>query len=256
VTRTAVVVAHPDDELLWFAPVIPEAETVVFCLSDTPWQPELTAARERIRVVHPAAPVRLPIAEAGVYRHSDWSDRRPRPYGVNLSTTTIGRQVRYRMNYRRLLSALDPIVKTHDSIYTHNPWGEYGHEEHVQVSRAVVTLAVRHNRSVWMWDGFPPEIDVAERRAAGYSDDLLTVDNHLRAIYEPLPPGLDRRRLAVDTGAYEKLRSLYVDEGAWTWGESYDPPADREYMRTVADGVWLLSPAPAAPIERRTHIVR
>ena len=36
------------------------------------------------------------------------------------------------------------------NVITHNPWGEYGHEDHVQVFRAVTALQAELGFAVWV----------------------------------------------------------------------------------------------------------
>jgi hypothetical protein len=46
-------------------------------------------------------------------------------------------------------SALRPHVLSAKNVFTHNPWGEYGHEDHVQVNRVVTRLSQVAGTAVW-----------------------------------------------------------------------------------------------------------
>jgi len=133
-----------------------------------------------------------------------------------------------------LLELLRPYLDQHHVVFTHNPWGEYGHEEHVQVSNAVVSLASRHQCSVWAWDGFQ------ERR-------LLSEDMRLRTEYfGPRTSSLPRQRLRVDSSLYDSVRGLYLANGAWTWDSTYEPPPSSTYIQLVREGEVLIGPADAS----------
>jgi hypothetical protein len=111
---------------------------------------------------------------------------------------------------------------------SHNPWGEYGHEEHIQVWCAVSRLAEKHGRSVWVWDGFSNE--VLEQSG------MRTRLDH----YTPLSADLRSREMDVDERLYGELRRLYQKHGAWTRGHDYEPPARPRYLEAVRDGARLL----------------
>jgi hypothetical protein len=57
----------------------------------------------------------------------------------------------YRNDFGAMLELPEPYVRRHPAIYTHNTWGEYGHEEHIQVRNAVQALAQHHLCSVPAW---------------------------------------------------------------------------------------------------------
>ena len=72
-------------------------------------------------------------------RRRGWRSARP--------TTLPGFDAdRYQANYFRLVRAVDGRVAALSFLYP-NPWGEYGHEDHVQVHRAVGAGAVTGARA-------------------------------------------------------------------------------------------------------------
>ena len=115
-------------------------------------------------------------------------------------------------------------------IYTHNPWGEYGHEEHIQVNHAMVALAQRHGCSVWAWDGLSGQ-------------DLVSQDVWLRTDYYPDEhlvdvPSVDS---AVDLERFREIRALYQRHNAWTWHDDYLPPNPSRFLQIARDGEVLVS---------------
>ena len=72
-----LVVAHPDDEILWFGSIVDEVEKIVICFLNDPSNPELAGARERVLTEHPLRDkiTCLNADETGAFNHANW----PRP---------------------------------------------------------------------------------------------------------------------------------------------------------------------------------
>jgi len=241
-----VVVAHPDDEVLWLGPVLPKARKILAAFSVASENPALTEGREIVRRNYPYGGFEfLGLRNADVYGQSDFLNRVPVDHGVNLMRSCRPeRAQRYRSNYAALLAAIDPYVRPRTDIYTHNPWGEYGHEEHIQVNHAVVALAQRHGCSVWAWDGLP-------------SQELVSQDVWLKAHYYPDEalgevPSVD---LIVNLDRYKEIETLYQRHNAWTWHDHYLPPDPSRFLQLVRDGDVLVS-ARRLPWSRRVFIAR
>jgi LmbE family N-acetylglucosaminyl deacetylase len=198
-----LVVAHPDDEILWFGSIVADVERIAICFLNDPASPELAAARERVLAEHPLRDkiVCLGLDETCAFGHANW----PRP-----ETTEFGLQIvkarriekAYRLCYRRLEEQLTPMIRDATSVITHNPWGEYGHEEHVLVHRAVTALAASSQKDVWY-----------NNHASSWSEDLMRVyldksEHHII--------GRD-----VDTDAMQNIADIYRAHGAWTWFDDY-----------------------------------
>jgi hypothetical protein len=228
-----VVVAHPDDEILWLGAALPSASCIVAAFARDALNPALTDARLRLRDAYPIPGFEyLDLESAGVFQRSDWLRRRLAPDGVTLRHDCPPPLAsRYHANYPALLSALDSYVRAHPVIYTHNRWAEYGHEEHVQVCHAVIELAQRHNSSVWAWDGFSMRWQLAH-------------NVRLRADYFPDPAvaALPAVEQAVDLDGFLEIRALYQLHEAWTWNTRFLPPNPSRYVQLVRDGELLLQP--------------
>jgi LmbE family N-acetylglucosaminyl deacetylase len=230
-----VVVAHPDDEILWLGPLLPTAAVILAAFPELPWNPELTRARASVLSDYPLRTFAfLPLAESGAFRQSDWLRRRPSHQGVTLARgcpPSVAR--RYSDNFVALLDQLTPHLREHPVVYTHNPWGEYGHEEHIQVCAAVTQLARAFGRSVWAWTGLPDRQLVA--------DGMRMRRDHYGRIDSELP----RRTWQLDLSLYRAVRDLYIARGAWTYDPLYIPPAHPTYMQLVRQGEVMVQPAPS-----------
>jgi LmbE family N-acetylglucosaminyl deacetylase len=148
--RTTLVMAHPDDEALWVSSLLSRMERIVFCFETLPSSPALGEGRRRSLVELPRL-VELPLPnvtslglqESEVFNSAAWPNPVETDYG--LAVRRIGRsmpgfsETRYRATHGQLVAALRPLLARSPSVITHNPWGEYGHEDHVQVFRAVAS---------------------------------------------------------------------------------------------------------------------
>lgn len=200
---SVLVVAHPDDEILWFGSVVADVAQIVICFRNDPANPELAAARDRVLDEHPFKDriVFLGLDETCAFNHANW----PRPETTEFGLRIVkARQVAkaYQLCYRQLEERLAPTIRDATSVITHNPWGEYGHEEHVLVHRAATSLAVSEQKDVWYGN-----------HASSWSEDLMRVylDKSEHRIVSR----------DVDVGAMQDIADIYRAHGAWTWFEDY-----------------------------------
>ncbi|MBN9052258.1 MAG: hypothetical protein J0H80_00430 [Rhizobiales bacterium] len=71
-----VVVAHPDDEILWASSLLACAKKIIMCYGDSPESAQVSAGRRALLRQFPLkSVVSLDITEARVYQMADW--RRP-----------------------------------------------------------------------------------------------------------------------------------------------------------------------------------
>lgn len=122
-----LIVAHPDDEILWFA--AEEFDRIVICFGGRPDKPE---QGERRRLAISKHPLRdritfLDMLESGFT-----------PNGDAVS------QARHAENYTRLCAFLADLQA--DEVTTHNALGEYRHWDHILIHNAcMATLKCRVN---------------------------------------------------------------------------------------------------------------
>lgn len=224
-----LVVAHPDDETLWLEPLLSAESAVVVAFPNHPRKPTMTAAREDLRARFPYGAMEfLPLESIDVLGRSDWRQRVPTEYGVDLRADCPDEiRAAYIDNHRRLCDLLAPYLAVHHVVYTHNPWGEYGHEEHIQVCRAVLDTGATHHTCVWAWDGLSPA-------------ELMRTKMRLRRDYYDDLAGLPRIVRSLDRARYRQLKDFYTAAGAWTWDDDYEPPAAMNYVEIMHEGRELL----------------
>lgn len=245
----AVVVAHPDDEALWLSSVAGSAGRTVFCFGDPFGRPEKAAARRQAVTALPLSGVTdLRISESGAGFSVDWTHPEPTPAGIAIVDDEA--RVRYEANYAKLVETLRDVLAGFRTVCTHNPWGEYGHAEHIQVHRAVTALQAELGYTVWF------------SNYVGRASWLLAK----RLGSEPC--WSERLVLTPDLAIARKLKDVYRRHGAWTWTSGHRwpaqetlyamPPAASGGARHTLKGEWLLDvaglrwwPPPWRPARRR-----
>jgi LmbE family N-acetylglucosaminyl deacetylase len=240
-----LVVAHPDDETLWLEPWLGDDTVVVVAFADSSTRPALSAARHAVRTRFPYGAMEfLGLDSLEVLGRSDWRRRSPTGYGVELDAACpVPLLAAYQDNYSALRERLEPYLAAHPVVVTHNPWGEYGHEEHVQVCRAVLDVGASLGTCVWAWDGL-------SSAALAASSMRLRDDFYGRRV-EALP----RVSRAADLARYRELKRLYEDANAWTWDPDYEPPPMPAYVELMHGGQVLLPPSPPSLAARNARIL-
>lgn len=227
----AVVVAHPDDEALWLSSVVTSAHRVVFAFGDVFNEPQKSEARRRAVGALPLSGiVNLGIPESG----AGWKSTQIEP-GLTLSEIRIfdaAARARYESNYEQLLEGLRSSLAGCRDVYTHNPWGEYGHSEHIQVYRAVTALQDELGYTVWFSNY------VGSRNWNLVSRMAEQLSWARRSVVTP------------DVATARKLMRVYQRHGAWTYSALHrwparevmfaQPPGNSSEIRHPIAGQWLL----------------
>jgi LmbE family N-acetylglucosaminyl deacetylase len=212
----ALVVAHPDDEALWFSSVAGRVKKLVIAYEDCETLPELGAARSAARAGYPLPSARfLGHAEPCSLDWVDWTTARATPYGMALNRPGAAHaEERYRAAFDALRRELARELTGVTRVFTHNPWGEYGHPDHVQVSSVVRSLASELGFDVCFSSYVAP-------RSLGFAAAFLP-QLHCDCV------------LATDEALAERLKAHYVAHGAWTWHPDYRPPAEEAFLVPAA----------------------
>ncbi len=219
---SVLVMAHPDDEMLWASSVLAGIERIVLCYEDAASFPELGEGRRRSLAAFPLPGVMsLGMTETETFGSAEWPEPVETDYGLavrrwrgSLPNCSVAG---YREGYGRLVDALRPLLEGKRIVFTHNPWGEYGHEDHVQVFRAVATLREQL--------GF-------ELRVSSYVSDKSF------GLMQRWLPRLDcgAPSLPTDTALATELQALYTANSCWTWFDDYVWPARECFYRVLGPG--------------------
>jgi hypothetical protein len=99
-------------------------------------------------------------------------------------------------------------------VVTHNNWGEYGHRHHIGLNKAVRELAVKYRKDVWM----------------------LGCDNG-NFIDVDVPDGIPYTLVSFDKpDLYLGIRTIYENNGRWTWYSDRIPSGDHTFIKIVEGG--------------------
>jgi LmbE family N-acetylglucosaminyl deacetylase len=197
--KSVIVVAHPDDEMLWFSSILARVSKIIVCMVDSQRHPELGPARKESMSRYPLPNlISLNMEQADTLGYgADWNNPVLTEYGIALpkKPDLAGR---YQANYSSLRNRLQQELSACSNVFTHNPWGEYGHEEHVQVYRVVKDLQAEFNFKIWYSNycsnrSYPLMI----RQLSGGGKQMLT--------------------LKTDRKIMDMIKKLYQDFGCWTW---------------------------------------
>ncbi|SDG14571.1 GlcNAc-PI de-N-acetylase [Limimonas halophila] len=205
-----VVMAHPDDECLWASSAVARSRQVVLCYGNIGSQPGLSQRRQAAMQAFPLANTTfLAVPESEVFSTAAW----PLPGETWAGLRCRRNNDTYESNCERLIALLREHLRGVKTVVTHNPWGEYGHEEHVQVFRAVMRLQQEFGFSVLV-SGYCSNLTVllAQRHLGRFSDCLA---------HQP-----------TDMKIAKTLRDHYIKHGCWTWFKDYAWP-DYEHFFVV-----------------------
>lgn len=210
-TRAVVVAAHPDDEILWLSSAMAEADPVVLCYGAPYGKPEKAEARARaVAALNLPRLINLAIPESGVRLLVDWQNPVLTPTGMAIAEPEA--QARFDANFITLVEKLRPVLAGADAVYTHNPWGEYGHPEHIQVYRAVVDLQKELGFTIW------------------FSNYMAPLTMPLIHAIAPAPLWAEKRVAVPDVRLARRLRAIYLRHRVWTWALFHRWPATETFF--------------------------
>lgn len=215
--------AHPDDEVLWASSVLAQAGKVILCFGDAPGKPFFSSGRRRAVAALPLPGLEvLQIEEAAVAGTALWPQPEEIDEGLAPRRLPLGLEaplrLAYRQNFERLCAILRDQLVGMTEVVTHNPWGEYGHEEHVQVFRAVHAVQVHLGFRLWV-SGYVGE------RAVGL------MQRHLDRLGAPTRPRPTDRALC------NRLRDIYMRNVCWSWPDDYVWPETEWFYPVLSDEV-------------------
>jgi Flp pilus assembly protein TadD/LmbE family N-acetylglucosaminyl deacetylase len=207
----AIVVAHPDDEALWFSSILQRAKRVIVCYGDFAMRPTFGPARRAVFEEYPLSNVVfLDMCEPVSYKFGDWAEPSLNSKGMVLVDDAAS--YRYSKNFDNLLERLRPLLADVSYLFTHNPWGEYGHEDHVQVGMAAREAVRPQGARIFV----PLCLSSMSERLmheckAALSDRMVTVPGNVELA--------------------DELKAIYQKHDCWTWDNNWRAaPVDHYLM--------------------------
>jgi LmbE family N-acetylglucosaminyl deacetylase len=157
----------------------------------------------------------LGLSESEVFDGASWPEPMPEEYGLRVTRSTGSSSAfsvsRYAANFDRLKTELRTRLVGRKNVFTHNPWGEYGHEEHVQVFRAVEALQGEFGFRLWCSNYY------SNKSYGLMVGSMAQVEGVHRSF-----------RTRVDLAA--SLKELYTRTGCWTWYPDYRWPDHEAFI--------------------------
>lgn len=221
--NSVIVAAHPDDELLWFGAILKRVDQVIVAFEDYWPDPAMGAARAKALANFPRDNIRnLKIAEAASYGCADWVSPKVSPWGIELgrqcelrdakqmvkrllgksNAPRAGIRATYKANFENLKQQLRRALTADMNVFTHNPWGEYGHEDHILVHRALTDLRTDIGFNLWM-------SNYCSERALPLA----------KTYFDSVDP--EYEELTVDKKFADQVAQVYRDAGCWTWADDW-----------------------------------
>jgi len=144
-----IVAAHPDDEILWFSSLIDKVDKVLICYLKSKSNISWNEGRKKTLFEYPIKTVSsTSLYSAEVHERVNWQNPVITQFGVKIINDSNTAK-RYQENYYLLKKTLKSVLQKYTNVITHNPWGEYGHAEHIQTYRIVKELQEELNFRLW-----------------------------------------------------------------------------------------------------------
>lgn len=200
--NSVLVVAHLDDEILWFSSLLESVDEVIVCFLNCPKNVRWTEGRKKALAEMPLNNLScLEIDEAGVFNDHNWTHPVLTPFGIEIARKDEYCNL-YERNYSVIYETLKKRLAGFRTVITHNPWGEYGNEEHVQVHRAIANLREDLGFELW-YSGY------ASNKSAPLM--LKCLDQHERAYVTK----------ATNEPLGRSIEAIYKKHDCWTWYDDW-----------------------------------
>lgn len=200
--KSIIIAAHLDDEALWFSSILDKVDDIIICFLNYKQIPDLGVGRKKSILEYPLKNIAcLEIDESGVYGCADWDNPVLSKYGIELSNKNISDK-KYKKNYSKLLKKLKVKVAGYDNVFTHNPWGEYGNEDHIQIYRVVKQLQEQLKFNLW----FP-------NYCSNQSNNLM-----IKYIYNN---NFEYVTMETNINLGQNIKNILLRNRCWTWYDDW-----------------------------------
>lgn len=212
--KSIIVVAHPDDEILWFSSLLKRVNHILFCFLDEIADHEFGSNRRNAIANYSLQNISaLDLSSLGLLRPKSFISPRFSKYGIELVGNDCSYSLhkkKYKENYYELRRKLSGLLSQYENVITHNPWGEYGHEEHIQVYRVINELQEKGGFNLW------------------YSNYCSTRTVNLLS---QCMCASEKITLPSDVSTSRELMELYIRNNCWTWYKNWHWPAQETFFK-------------------------
>lgn len=213
--KSIIVCAHPDDEILWCSSILDEVDEILFCFLDIPSSPSLTLGRKKSLSEYPMENIScLGMVESEAFFNTNWHYPVNTQYGIKISMNKIKKR-KYEENYYKLKQYLEEKLAGFLNVFTPNPWGDYGHVEHVQLYRVIKELQGKMGFNLW-YSNYCSVVtfNLMLRYVSGFNSEYITLKTNKTLAYE--------------------IKDLYIKNKCWTWYDDWEWFNEESFMK---DGI-------------------
>ena len=228
--NSVIIAAHAGDEVLWFSSIVQHVDQVITVYRDFWADPTIGAPPRggagRVspprhvlpehrrgrrlwlrRLERPGSDRRTASSSASrptsAPSPASRASRSPQVPVLNRAAAaakSVGRG--YKDNFQAIYDALKGKLTADMNVFTHNPWGEYGHEENIQVFRVLQILREEIGFRLWM-------SNYCTDRAAPLA----------MRYFVKCPGGYVRQE--TDKVFAARVADIYKKHGCWTWADDW-----------------------------------
>ena len=186
-----IVVAHPDDELIFFSSILKSASKIIICYTKSK-DKSVNIGRNKIKNISPF--------KNWLFLNQKETDE------FNLD------DLKFNKNYQQIKLNLSEVLNVGDTIFTHNPWGEYGHQDHVMVFTAIKNLSKKLKLTIFV-SGY----------VSNNTTDLMKKKHYLFSN--------DFYYRKIDHNFNKILKKKYILNSCWTFDNEYIWPNTEVFFK-------------------------
>jgi hypothetical protein len=199
---SALIVAHPDDEVIFFSSILNKVDKIIISYLKCPSQPLWTKGRQKSLEQYPLINTTcIGLDESETFHGIDWRNPEITDYGLKISKKNISDTI-YKKNFSYLTRYFIDKLAGCKNVFTHNPWGEYGHNEHVQLYRILNKLKKEMSFNLWYSNYCSNKsFELALNYISGFDSDYVT--------------------LKTNDELADKIKNIYQENNCWTWFDDW-----------------------------------
>jgi len=201
--KSIVISAHPDDEILWFSSILDKVDKVVICFLGIKSEPNRRVERQKSLSEYPFKKIScLDIDQSETFYGVNWENPVLTKYGIEISNKKYPDKT-YKENYYKLKEQLETKLSGYHNVFTHNPWGEYGSDEHIQIYRVIKDLQKSLNFNLWF-------SNYVSNKSFKLMLSYISTNNLEYITFQT------NKLLAAD------IKNLYQKNRCWTWYDDWE----------------------------------
>jgi len=222
--KSLIVTGHPDDEVLWFSSILDKVNETILCFSYCKSKPHWGIGRQKSLLEYPVKKIScLGIDESESFNDINWYKPLITRFGLKIFNKRRDDRSDeiYKENYYKIKQYLENKLIGYHNVFTHNPWGEYGHEEHVQIYRVVKELQKEMKFNLWFSNYCSNKsYNLMLNYISGFNAEYVT---------------LETNKILANT-----IKDVYKKNECWTWYADWEWFNEESFMKDKYDHYeWL-----------------